>query len=65
LSFKRYVCPSHIPVAEAWEKKTLGSFEELEENIHTYIHTYIHTHTYISTYTRCMGFLINGPLPGN
>jgi hypothetical protein len=61
LSFNRYVCLSHIPVGEAWKKKTLGSFEELGENIYTYyIHTYIS-----STYTHCMGFLINGSLPGN
>jgi hypothetical protein len=59
LSFNRHVCPSDIPVGEAWKKTTLGSFEELGENIHTYIHTYI------STYTHCMGFLINGSLPAN
>jgi hypothetical protein len=44
LSFNRYVCPSHIAVGEAWKKKTLVSFEELGENIHTYIHTNIHTY---------------------
>jgi hypothetical protein len=47
LSFSRYLCPSHIPVGEAWKKKPRGSLEELGENIDTYIHTYIHlpTHT--------------------
>jgi len=49
LSFSRYLCPSHIPVGEAWKKKPRGSFEELGENIDTYIH--IHTYIHLPTHT--------------
>jgi hypothetical protein len=32
LSLNKYVCPSHIPVGEAWQKKTLrGASRSLEK----------------------------------